>query len=139
MVNAGSVITFTVRGTTGQYSPRTVAGVRQDAINALTPFFDVTDVTIETQSFTSDPFNYISNWPYTATVRLTTRVAYAGIRDIDSVVAHAFYEAAGDLPTVTGNGYEQGQGQDTTTGISLVTLAVLGIVALIAIAVIKFE
>lgn len=144
MVTAGETITFDVQGTTGQWVPRTVAGVRQDAINALSPFFDVESVSVDSPSFLSDPIHYVTNWPYRATVRATMRSDYGDVRDVDSIVAHAFYEAAGDLPTVTADHYEQGQGAaSTTSGTSV--LGVLGItgalivVALVAIIIIKAE
>lgn len=142
IVRTGTVLTFTVQGTTGEYIPRAVESVRALVIDGLTPFFDVADVSIETGSFLSDPLHYLSDWPYTATVRATVRTDYGDIRDVDSIVANAFYNAAGNLPTVTADDFEAGQGDSATTapgGLSLTTTLVLVVVALIAIAVIKFE
>ncbi len=137
MIAAGTSITFTVQGTTG-FWPTTVASLRTTAIDALTPFMDVADVSIVTDTFLANPVTYLDSWPYKATVRATTRVAYAGIRDVDSVVAHAFYVAASELPTVTASGYEQGQSEPSkTTGITLTTALVLVAVALVAVAVFK--
>jgi len=129
---------FTVRGTTGEFFPRSVAYVKSHVIDQLSAFFDVQDVTLETSSFMQDPLGItLLEWPYSAQVRLTTRVDYGDIRDVDSLVAHAFYVGAGALPTVTADNEEQGQGTDTTTGLSLQTVLVLGVVAFVAIAVVK--
>lgn len=137
MIRRGTEITFTVNGQAGQW-PRSVADVRSAVIDGLTPFFDVADVTIPTPSFLSDPLDYFINWPYTATVRVTVKADYAEPRDVDSIIAHAFYEAAGELPTVTANGLEQGQGNPTPTkGLSLTTALALVAAGLIALAVIK--
>lgn len=137
MIAAGTTITFTAKGTTGQWLPRTVAGVRQDVIDGLTPFFDVLTVVFDTKD-SIVPFYNVANWGYTATIRATVRADYGDVRDVDSIVAHAFYDAAGDLPTVSAAGYEQAQGEeDQRTGFSLTTALVLGVVAIVAIAVIK--
>lgn len=129
MIASGKTITFSVNGQTG-FWPQSVASLRSGVIDELTPFFDVQDVSVKTRSFASDPVNYVTEWPYEATVRAVTRSAYADIRDVDSIVAHAFYNAGGVLPTVTANGLELGQNDpDPTTGISLTT-------ALIAVAVV---
>lgn len=138
MVRNGQTITFDVQGSTGAYLPRTVNGVRQAAIDALTPFFSVQDVSIASSSFLSDPLHSLSLWPYRATVRATVQADYADIRDVDSIVANAFYQAAGELPTVTANGYEASQGSaDNRGGLSLTGAITLAAVGLVAIAVIK--
>lgn len=137
MVNAGTSITFTVKGITGNFLPRTVAQVKANAIDDLTPYFDVTDVTLDTSSIVSDPLHAISEWPYTAHVRLTTRVAYGDVRDVDAIVAHAFYDATGEMPIVTADGFEAGQGSDASSGLSLTTALIVVAVALVALAVIK--
>jgi hypothetical protein len=139
MIANGTTITFTVRGTTGDILPRTVANVRNDVIDRLTPFFDVASVDMSTSSILSDPLHSLSDWPYTAKVHVTVRADYGDIRDVDSVIANAFYNAAGNLPTVTADGFEQGQGTDSTQGVSLTTALVLVAVALVALAVIKVE
>jgi hypothetical protein len=142
MVKAGAVITFDVQGTTGEYLPRSADSVRAIVINGLTPFFDVQDVSIETDSFLSDPLHYLSNWRYDATVRIKVLTDYGDIRDVDSVIGHAFYDGAGNLPTVTARAYEQGQGDAQTIapgGFSVKTLLVLAVVGLVALAVVKGE
>lgn len=137
MIRNGQVITFAVRGTTGAYLPRSVAAVRQVVLDSLTPFFVVEDLTFKTDSVLSDPFHALSAWPYSASVRAKMQSDYADVLDVDSIVAHAFYNGAGELPTVTANGYERGQGADTQTGFSLTQALVLVAVALVAYAAIK--
>lgn len=134
MIAHGTTITFTVIGQTG-FWPVSIASVRSDVIDGLTPFFDVQDVSLKTRSFLTDPVNYITEWPYEATVRATVRADYGDIRDVDSIVAHAFYNAGSVLPTVTASGYEQNQIGNQTTGVSLTTalLAVAAVLALLAV------
>lgn len=141
MVPAGTPISFQIAGDTGQWLPRTVADVRKDALDALSPDFDVITLAIvRTASLTDDPLNlYYWEWPYTATLDASPRSDYGDIRDVDQVVAHAFYLGAGQVPTVTAPGY--GEPTDTNPesqppGVTgLFRLAVVG---LIAVAVIMF-
>lgn len=138
MIRNGTEITFDVQGTTGGILPRTIASVRQQTIDALTPFFDVANVSIKSASIISDPLHSLSLWPYTAVVRATVQMDYSDVRDVDSIVAHAFYEGAGEVPTVTARGLEQGQEPgDDRTGFSLTTALVLVVVGLVALAVVK--
>ena len=137
MVKAGSVITFTVIGTTGEYLPRAVGSVRAKVIDGLTPFFDVADVSFSTASLLADPFHSFINWPYTATVRATVRADYGDIRDVDSIVAHAFYNASGNVPTVTSAGLEPGQVGNTSTGVGLTSTLVLVAVILALVVAVK--
>lgn len=140
LVRNGDALVLDVSGTTGEWLPRTVAGVRQSVLDNLSHFFDVEDVTMESDAFLSDPIHYVTNWPYTSRVSLTSQSDYADHRDVASVVAHAFYEATGDLPTVTVQGADAPQGNpDAKQGVSITTALVLVVVGLIAIAVIKFE
>lgn len=138
MIAKNTVITFDVQGTTGGFLPRTVAGLRQTAIDALTPFFEVQDLSVSSSSFLSDPLHSLSQWPYSAVVRAKMQADYGSIRDVDSIIAHAFYRGAGELPTVTARTYEAGQGAaDDRGGPSLTTALVLVAVALVALAVVK--
>jgi hypothetical protein len=136
MIAKNSVIIFDVKGRTG-YLPRTEAGVRQNVIDGLTPFFEVQDVSLSTSTVLSDPLHQINTWPYTAVVRAKTQADYGHVRDVDSIVAHAFYTAGGELPTVTARGYEKGQSEDKPTGLSLTTALILVAVSLVALAVVK--
>lgn len=138
MIDAGRAITFDVQGTTGEYIPRSVSSVRAIVIDQLAPYFDVEDVAFQTSSVLSDPFHSLSNWPYRATVRALPLADYGDVRDVDSIVAHAFYEAAGNLPTVTASGYETPQGpSDQRAGLSFGLGALLLVVGLVALATIK--
>jgi hypothetical protein len=138
MIANGQRIVFDVQGTTGNILPRSVASVRQAAIDALTPFFIVEDVSIDSQSALSDPLHSLSLWPYSATVRAVMQSDYADVRDIDSIVAHAFYQAAGEVPTVTAEGLEAAQGPaNNSHGLGLTGALTLVAVGLIALAVIK--
>lgn len=139
MIVHGTRITFTVKGVTGYLLPRNVESVRGIVIDGLTPYLDVISVSFDTNSILSDPFHSLSNWPYTAHVTAITRVDHGDIRDIDSIVANAFYNAAGEVPTVTADGIEAPQADNTQAGISLgtgigiggVVVAALAIVALV--------
>lgn len=136
MIKKNTVITFDVKGSTGLL-PRTQNSVRQAAIDSLTPFFTVQALSVTAASFLSDPVHALTEWPYTATARVQVLADYADIRDLDSVIAHAFYDAAGRLPTVTAQRYEQGQADATpTSGLSLSTALVLGVVAIVGLAVV---
>jgi hypothetical protein len=68
-------------------------------------------------------------------VRFRTRVGYAQARDAASIVAHAFYTAAGDMPIVTVRGVDLPQSDEQIVGPSLLgvgALAALTVLALIA-------
>lgn len=138
MVEGGRELTFDVQGTTGEYIPRAVDSVRAIVIDNLTPFFDVADVAITTSSVWSDPAHALSNWPYRATVRATPRSDYGDIRDVDSIVVHAFAEATGNAPTVTATGHETAQGDASTEQGTSGTLLLI-VLAIVAVAVIVFE
>lgn len=133
-------LTLTVSGTTGEWLPRTVAYVRQTVIDNLSHFFDVEDVSMSTDAFLEDPVHYVTTWPYTASVRVTVRSDYNDHRDVAAIVAHAFYEAAGGMPSVTVDDYDAAPGDpDKKTGVSITTVLIVAVVGLLAIAVIKFE
>lgn len=137
MIAHGSRLTFSANGTTGSLIPRAVDSVRAIVINELTPFLDVESVSIATDSIWSDPFHSLSNWPYRATVVARTRFDHADIRDVDSIVSHAFYNAAGEIPTVTSN-LEPGQGTpDQQTGATLTTVLVLAAIVLVLVVAVK--
>lgn len=116
MVNAGQRLTFDVVGSTSGFLPSTVQGVREDVVSDLAANFAVHDVTINRQDTAFGPSALYWNWRYTAVATVTTKGAYAKIEDVDSLVAHAFYYGAGELPTVTARGWEPGQGAGATSG-----------------------
>jgi hypothetical protein len=138
-IHNGDVLTFTAVGKTSEYWPRTADGVRSDALDSLTPFFEVESLNIKTASALGDPVHFVLgvNWGYTATIRAKVRADYGDVRDVDSIVAHAFYEAGGEVPTVTSNLEQSQDAPKSTEGITLTGAIVLVAVALVAVAVIK--
>ncbi len=141
MVPSGARLTFDVIGSTSGLLPTTVQGVREDVVRDLAANLLVHDVTINREDTLFGPSALYWNWRYTATVSATTKAAYGKIEDVDSIVAHAFYYGAGELPTVTARGYEPGQGPGATSGadwgawlaggglvLGLVAIAVLAVV-----------
>lgn len=115
MIPAGTTITFQVAGSTGigltgfGTSPDSV---RNDVTAYLSGFFDVYSVTVNAESLLQSAIEFSWNWTYTATVTLGTREDYGSVDDIGSIVAHAFYQAGGALPTVSAPDYgEPTQGQ----------------------------
>lgn len=137
MVPAGTMLTLDVKGTAGQWIPRTVAEVRSQVVNALTPNFHVFDVTLDRPSLLSDPENlYYWAWPYTGVVTLQTQEPYGSPTDVASIVAHEFYGAGGSVPTVTVQGYGPQQGKDKETGPGLGS--VTAIVVAVAVIVVAF-
>ena len=109
MVPAGSTILFTVQGTTDLSFPfigDAANAIRSSVLNTLSANFNVLNVNVIVPTVLSDILNsYIYNFPYTATVQFVTRGDYGAIADLDSVVANAFYEVVGSVPTVNANGY----------------------------------
>jgi hypothetical protein len=105
MVPAGSILDFTVRGTTapswwtGLY---TVGMLTGDVADGLAEYFDQPlDVRLES------PDTVITGtlpYTYSGTVRVRTRVDYSREADAGSVVANRFYNAAGNMPLVTYRG-----------------------------------
>lgn len=133
MIAAGSTLTLDVKGTAGQWIPRTVAELRAVVIDALTPFLHVYDVSVTRESFLSDPENlFYWNWPYVAVVTVQTRQDHGKSEDVASIVAHAFYNGAGTLPSVTVRGFGPQQQPDITTGPNLLG-SLTGIAALAVI------
>lgn len=136
MVPAGTALVFDVQGTTGRFAPRTAADVEVGVSNWLRALMDVTDIQITRDSFLSDPLRlYYWNWPYTATVRATTKATYSAPRDAASIIVSAFRDATGEYPTVTVRGYDAPQGSDVSRGPSLIgvgSLLALGAVAVAA-------
>src|SRR5262245_15906409 len=120
MIPAGTRITFDVQGTTGSYWVRTDEGVRADVITELMGFGTVEDVSIKRPGALEDPWTWGTglHWPYRATVRIVTKFAHNSIDDVNSIVRGAFWNSAGEPPTVTANGYQPGQtdAMDPTTG-----------------------
>jgi hypothetical protein len=137
MVNAGARITFDVVGSVSGWLPSTVQGVREPIVSDLAANFAVHDVTIAREDTLFGPSSAYWNWRYRGVATITTKTAYAKIEDVDSIVAHAFYQGAGELPTVTARGYEPGQGVGAASGLDWGTWLTGGgiVVGLVAVAV----
>ncbi len=141
MVNSGQRITFDVVGSVSGWIPSTVQGVREDVVSTLAANFAVHDVTINREDTLFGPSSAYWNWRYNAVAVVTTKSAYAKVEDVDSIVAHAFYQGSGELPTVTARGYEPGQGPGATSGLDWGAWLtggglVLGLVAVAVLAVV---
>lgn len=139
MIAAGLTLTLDVQGTAGQWVPRTTGEVRAQVVDALTPNFHVFDIQLRRETLLSDPENlYYWNWPYTAVVTLQTRESYGDASDVAAIVAHAFYDAAGSVPTSTVRGSGEQQGPAATyeglqAGSALVWLAVAAAAVLVVL------
>lgn len=101
MVSPDTIITFDVQGTTDLFFATDPATVRSEVMNELSKNFDVMTAIIKPPSVIQDLMSGLFvNSPYTAVITLQTRSAYGRTSDIGSVIAHAFYNAVGALPTV---------------------------------------
>ena len=139
MVPAGSTLTLDVRGTATSWLPTTPAGIRAAALDDLSPFFDVPDLVLSSTSILGSQVTFPSfNYPYTGVLTLRTRVAYGDTDDVASIVANAFYNHAGSVPTVTVRGYGVQQSAPPagfgfgsfTPALGLVAVIVVGVVVL---------
>jgi hypothetical protein len=137
MVTRGTLMTFDVAGSSSLF-PHTSEGIRSDAIDELSHYFDRIQVSMTTESFTDDPLRMFKPLEYTAVVQAAPLADYADPHDVASIVRNAFYNAAGALPTVTVRGVDVpiGPPKQQTPGLSLTTGLVLIVVGLIAVAVI---
>jgi hypothetical protein len=101
MISAGSTLDFNVRGTTQAaqfqvfYNEAQLAG---DVSTKLSALLDVIDVEVKA---TGTVITGTLPWEYTARVRVRTRVAHASASDVGSMVANAFFRAAGNMPSVS--------------------------------------
>jgi hypothetical protein len=103
MVAGGTVLTFDAQGVAGGWVPATEDAVRSDLVEQLGRSFVVESVTVTGQG----SFYELLEWPFVARIVVQTHEAYADVADVRSIVAHAIYEATGNMPTV-GNVGSQG-------------------------------
>jgi hypothetical protein len=110
MIRSGTRIEFHVSGRTGGLAPVNAGEVQQNASDYLNGFFDGVVVNVVRPGLMAvlDPSQWYY-WNYTATFTGTVKSDYADIYDLDKVVAHAFYAAAGELPEVTAPAYGEGE------------------------------
>ena len=136
MIRSNTRIVFDVHGAVNGWVPfgaPAVEDVRSRAIAGLSPFFRVHSVSVTD--------NGLFDATYTARADLVVLGDYDSIDDVKSIVRSAFWEASGDVPTVSAPGYgDPGQPsggaqswfKDLTSTAKLIALAgiVLGIVLL---------
>lgn len=106
MLNKGTRIKVLAEGATTP-EIRLIAGLTPEVLHnevmgILEKKFVIHSVSIMPRS--SVWFGYAS-WPYRAEIDLTTRVSYAQPDDAASIVANAFYQSAGALPSACVDGY----------------------------------
>lgn len=138
MLRAGSQVTFDVQGSTGGMLPVDDTDLRNALISKLAAFFQVVNIAIVKGSMVSNIIDFQwFHWNYSATVTIVTRMDYGDVTDLRGVIANAFYDAGGAIPTVTVRGVDMPQGPAVTnTGIGVGSLlAGSGVlVALVAVA-----
>jgi len=98
MIPAGSKFTFTVTGGVHEFviSGYSEADLRAAVISKLSQRFDVLSLSLET-----DEGMFSQSWNYTANVEVETKIDYATLADVQSIVYGAFWEAADAEPIVT--------------------------------------
>lgn len=138
-VSAGQRIRFTVAGSTGEWAPRTTDDVRSQAIAILSQYGVMNTLTI-TKLSSRLPVVDLWDWRYTADGVLTTKYAHNSIEDVRSILFSAFWNAAGEQPTIALPDYGeiQGPGVNDDTGVSvnkLLGVSSFTIIAAIAVAV----
>jgi len=140
MVAADSVLTLEVQGQTGGWIPTDDTALRAGVLNRLTPYFDVISATITRGSTVANILDFQwFHWNYKAVIAIKTRIGYASPDDVRSIVASAFYNAGGAMPSVSirSLGVTQGPGVEQE-GPSLgglfagtTAIVVLGLVGLV--------
>lgn len=133
------MLDFSVRGQTEWSQFQVVftpTMLRGEVIAVLSQRVDVIDVAIETGDTI---ITGTLPWSYTARVRVRTRVAHAQASDVGSIVANAFYQGSGTMPTVTIGSGGLGSGELPRTpgqlpGIPVTTTIVVAAVALLVLA-----
>lgn len=110
MIPKGTTFDYTVKGsttTTWWSGLFTVAEFEGDIRDRLSPMLNVVSLSIEANTWTGGVLAY----PYTARVRVSTRVDHAQAGDVKSIVAGVFATVAGSMPSVTqGSSFSPGSG-----------------------------
>lgn len=137
MIAKGSRLQFEVRGSVGEWLPRTVDDVRQQAINSMSAY-----VTVESCSLlrTDNAFwREYWDWGYTAQVTVRTRSDHNALEDVTAIVSSAFQTASGEIPTVTPPGQQGSECQPGGTcepsnkiGFALFGLAAIAVAVFVA-------
>jgi hypothetical protein len=104
MVSKGQRLTFFVQGniSLALFGNSTAASVRQAAAAGLVQYFDDVQITMTVGGLIDSAvrMEWITS-PYEARVSLVLRSDYGTSGDVGRVVQHAFWEAAGNAPTVS--------------------------------------
>lgn len=121
MVPSGARLTFDVQGSTGGYFIVDDTTLRNEVVQRLSAFFSAPTVEITRGSTLANivDFQWL-HWNYSAVITLKTRIDYSEYDDIGRVIANAFYNAGGALPTVTSRdaGDTQGPAFTETGGVA---------------------
>lgn len=101
MVRAGTALTVEVTGTAGSWwNPAnafvTENGIVADVRAACLPYMNVDTFTIDDRGISD-----VVEWTYRASLTIRPKADYGDADDLASIVAHAFYEATGYLPSAT--------------------------------------
>jgi hypothetical protein len=150
MIAAGTRLTMSVKGETTNtiWNP---LGFQTDDLRSGVLSLLSSSMTVNSLGVTARSTIYTGylGWPYTATITITTRTAYAKAEDLASIIANAFYQAAGSLPTVNVQGYPSTgaytPGESATSeppafdfGLALGGLGIFGLAA-IAVAIVVWK
>jgi hypothetical protein len=141
VVKKGTRLTINVEGQIDAVLPLSEANLRASVQDVLShASFTVNSLSITPRS---SVWVGILDWPYSAEVQITTTIDYASANDPGSIVANAFYQAGGSLPTYTVQGYggtqKPGVNPSPSTGPGLGTgLFMFGILA-IAVAIFTWK
>lgn len=150
MIKAGTRITFRVAGRTGGLTPINAGELKLNASDALRAWFNVISVDLVRPGAWEilDPSQWYY-WDYSATVVAEPLSDYGAIDDLDDVVAHAFYLASDEIPTVTAPAYGEpepgGVRSDPSTtpklpefpSLTLISIALIVVAGIVVFAVIK--
>lgn len=116
MIAAGTRLTMSVKGETTNtiWNPLgfQTDDLRRGVMDALASTFTVNSLSVTAR--TSVYTGYLG-WPYTCTIVVTTKTGYAKAADPASIVADAFYQVGGALPTVNISGYPETGSYDPST------------------------
>lgn len=96
MVPAGSVLSFELRGTAGGWIPTTLDALRSDLVNYVSSYMTVQALTVQNEG----SFYEQLEWQFTARLTVQTWDTYGDVKDVASIIAHAVYEATGNMPSV---------------------------------------
>lgn len=138
-INANTAVQFIVQGSTGEWVPRTPDDVRSNAVAAMSRYGTVLSLTINKEAGRL-PISGIDlwDWRYTATGTLRTSYSHASLEDVRSIIAGAFWGAAGEQVTVSFPGYGEIAGAGVSEPSSenkYLTVGAITIVAAVGVAV----